>query len=78
VKEGRQGLVNQKLGIEDALERSFNDVKELLESNREALNMKEESHNRKLEDLICYRGAISQNLINVERGTEESLSHTRK
>ena len=78
VREGRQGIVSKKLGIEEALARSFDDIKGLMESNCEALKMKEDLHHKKLEDLNCYQGAILQNLSNVERGVEESLSHARK
>lgn len=78
VREGRQGMVSKKLGIEEALTRSFRDIKDLMESNGKALKMKDDLHHKKLEDLNCYRGAILQNLSNVERGVEESLGHARK
>jgi hypothetical protein len=65
VREGRQETVSKKLGIEEALARSFDDIKGLLESNGEALKMKEDLHHKKLEDLNCYQGAILQNLSNV-------------
>ena len=73
--------MSKKLGIEEALARSFDDIKGfLMESNGEALKMKEDLHHKKLEDLNCYQGAILQNLSYVERGVllEESLGHARK